>query len=130
MPSADVMAFFPDSSTFYPRPGPFLVPKGEVENVNFQNTDARPAVIVVTVPAGAKVTFNGWTSSSTTTTRRFKTPVLEPGKEYAYTLRAELMQNGQNLVQTHQVVVRAGQETEVPIRFAKVALTQTQFEEE
>jgi uncharacterized protein (TIGR03000 family) len=127
MPSADAMAFFPDATTFYPRPGPFLVPKDEVQNVNFQNTEARPAVILVTVPVGAKVTFNGWTSSSTSTTRRFQTPALEPGKEYAYTLRAELLQDGQTLVQNHQVVVRAGQETEVPIRFSKVALTQ--FEE-
>ena len=129
MPSAETMAYFPEASTFYPRPGPFLVPKDDVQNVNFQNTDARPAVIVVTVPANAKVTFNGWTSSSRSTTRRFKTPILEHGKEYAYSLRVELLQDGQNRVQTHQVVVRAGQETEVPIHFNKVALTQTQFEE-
>jgi uncharacterized protein (TIGR03000 family) len=42
---------------------------------------------------------------------------LEPGKEYAYSLRAEIIRNGQTLVQTYQVVVRAGQETEVPIVF-------------
>jgi uncharacterized protein (TIGR03000 family) len=122
--SAGAMAFIPDGMTFYPRPGPFLVPKDEVQNVNFQKTETNPAVIVVTVPADSKVTFNGWTSSSNSTTRRFKTPDLEPGKEYAYTLRAEITRNGQTLVQTHQVVVRAGQETEVPIRFAEVALTQ------
>ena len=50
-------------------------------------------------------------------------PALEPGKEYAYSLRAEIIRNGQTLVQTYQVVVRAGQETEVPIRFAEIALT-------
>jgi uncharacterized protein (TIGR03000 family) len=127
MPSADSMTFTPDAMTYYPRPGPFLVPKGDVQNVTFQNTEARPAVIVVTVPADTKVTFNGWTSSSNSTTRRFKTPALEPGKEYAYTLRAEIIRDGQTLVQTHQVVVRAGQETTVPVRFAEVALTQ--FEE-
>jgi uncharacterized protein (TIGR03000 family) len=122
MPRADATSFIPEGMAFYPRPGPFLVPKGEVQNVNFQSTEAKPAVILVTVPADTKVTFNGWTSSSNSTTRRFKTPTLEPGKEYAYTLRAEVVRDGQTLVQTHQVVVRAGQETEVPIRFAEVAL--------
>lgn len=122
MPHADVMVSSPDAVTFYPRPGPFLVPKGEVENVHFQSTETKPAVILVSVPADAKVTFSGWTSASNTSTRRFKTPDLEPGKEYAYTLRAELVRDGQTLVQTHQVVVRAGQETEVPIRFAEVSL--------
>ena len=124
MPSADSMAFVPDGISFYPRPGPFMVPNGEVQNVNFSKSDARPAIILVRVPENTKVTFNGWTSSSNSTTRRFKTPVLEPGKEYAYTLRAEIIRDGQTLVRTHQVVVRAGQETEASIRFPEISLSQ------
>jgi uncharacterized protein (TIGR03000 family) len=124
MPSADSMAFVPDGISFYPRPGPFLVPNGDVQNVNFQNSEARPAIILVTVPENTKVTFNGWTSSSNSTKRRFKTPALQPGKDYAYTLRAEIIRDGQTLVRTHQVVVRAGQETEATIRFPQIALSQ------
>jgi len=95
--------------------------------VNYRPKDtSRPATVLVNLPADAKLTFNGWTSANKTTTRRFRTPALQPGEEFAYTLRAEIVRDGQTIVQNHEVVVRAGQETRVNIAFPTVVLTQNQ----
>lgn len=82
------------------------------------------ATVVVSLPADAKLTINGWTSKNTTATRRFRTPPLEQGKDYYYTVRAEVVQNGQSVVQTREIAVRAGQETRVPLDFSTTAVTQ------
>jgi len=95
--------------------------------VNYQPKDtSRPATVLVNLPADAKLTFNGWTSANNTTTRRFRTPALQPGQEFAYTIRAEIVRDGQTIVRNHEVVVRAGQETRVNISFPTVVLTQNQ----
>jgi uncharacterized protein (TIGR03000 family) len=95
--------------------------------VNYQPREtSRPATVLVNLPADAKLTFNGWTSNNNSTTRRFRTPALEPGEEFAYTIRAELVRDGQTVVQNHRVVVRAGQETRVNIDFPAVLLSQNQ----
>jgi uncharacterized protein (TIGR03000 family) len=95
--------------------------------VNYQPKEtSRPATVRVNLPADAKLTFNGWTSNNRSTTRRFRTPALEPGQEFVYGIRAELTRDGRTVVQNHQVVVRAGEETRVNISFPTVVPAQHQ----
>ena len=68
-----------------------------------------PATIVVEVPAAARVTFDGTPTSSTGQRRTFVTPGLDPGASYVYTLRAEVVSNGQPAIETREVIVRAGE---------------------
>jgi uncharacterized protein (TIGR03000 family) len=84
---------------------------------------AAPGNIVVSMPAGAKLTIDGYVSMQTSTTRQFATPALQPGVNYTYTLVAEIPENGQLLQQTQIVTVRAGQTTAVSFTFGPAATT-------
>ena len=77
-----------------------------------------PATIVVTLPAEAKLTVDGNATRATSNRRTFVTPALEVGGDYSYTLRAEMVQDGQVAVQTQNVTVRGGETTEVSFTFA------------
>jgi len=77
-----------------------------------------PATIVVTLPAEAKLTVDGNATRATSARRTFVTPALEVGGDYSYTLRAEMVQDGQVAVQTQNVTVRGGETTEVSFTFA------------
>ena len=57
-----------------------------------------------------------------TTVRTFASPALELGKDFEYTLKAELVRDGQKLVANKTVLVRAGQETRVAIDFATTSV--------
>jgi uncharacterized protein (TIGR03000 family) len=78
---------------------------------------AAPATIVVTLPADAKLMIDDTVTTSTSGTRVFASPTLEPGKEYFYTLKAEMNQDGKTVSTTKRVSVRAGQETRVSLDF-------------
>jgi uncharacterized protein (TIGR03000 family) len=82
-----------------------------------------PANIVVNLPAGAKLTIDGYTSTQTTSTRYLVTPTLQPGQSYTYTLVAEVSQNGQPVQQSQVVTVRAGQTTPVSFDFNSVPVS-------
>jgi uncharacterized protein (TIGR03000 family) len=77
------------------------------------------ATIVVRLPADAKLTFDGTATQSTDSVRTFTSPPLEPGKEYQYTLRAEMTRDGKKVERTRDVKVRAGQTSNVTIDFAE-----------
>jgi uncharacterized protein (TIGR03000 family) len=78
------------------------------------NGDA-PATLVVSLPADAKLTVDGHTTTSTTALRHFTTPPLERGKVYSYSLRAEMTVDGKSESVTRPVTVRAGEETRVTL---------------
>jgi len=77
-----------------------------------------PATIVVTLPTEAKLLVDGNATTSTSGRRVLQTPVLANGSDYVYTLRAEVVRNGQTMVETQEVTVRAGEISEVPFNFA------------
>jgi uncharacterized protein (TIGR03000 family) len=77
-----------------------------------------PATILVTLPAQARLLIDGAATTSTSGTRLFVSPNLEPGRAYVYTLRAEMVRDGQTVAQEQRVTVRAGEQTRVPITFA------------
>jgi uncharacterized protein (TIGR03000 family) len=73
------------------------------------------ATMVVSLPADATLMVDGKATTSTTDTRVLVSPPLESGKDFVYTLRAEVTRNGQAQSVTRQVIVRAGQETRVTL---------------
>jgi uncharacterized protein (TIGR03000 family) len=75
------------------------------------------ATIVVHLPADAKLTVDGKATQSTSDTRVFTSPPLEPGKTYHYTLRGEVNRNGKTLNAKKEVEVRAGRMSEVTLDF-------------
>jgi uncharacterized protein (TIGR03000 family) len=69
------------------------------------------ATLIVSLPADAKLTIDGQATTSTSAKRVFSTPVLEAGKTYQYTLKAEVVVEGKTEVITKVVQIQAGRET-------------------
>lgn len=76
-------------------------------------TTANTATLIVSLPANAKLTVDGQATKSTSATRTFSTPALEPGKTYKYTLKAEVPVGAKTEVITREVQIKAGEETKV-----------------
>jgi uncharacterized protein (TIGR03000 family) len=74
------------------------------------DTSAR---VTVTVPAGARVWFDGSATTSTGSVREFESPPLKPGKRYTYAIKASWKDNGREVTQTQQVEVTAGAHADV-----------------
>jgi uncharacterized protein (TIGR03000 family) len=85
----------------------------------------RPARVTVQLPADATLYIDNEVCPLTSATRTFPTPALQPGREYYYTLRAEVVRDGQTLVQRQRVTVSAGRQVSVrlndfsPVRTAQ-----------
>lgn len=73
------------------------------------------ATLAISLPADAKLLFNGTAGTGTGESRTFRTAPLQPGREYAYELTAEVVRDGQVKRATERVVIRAGQETKVTL---------------
>lgn len=103
---------------------------GSVARVDFRDsvpgevTAAAPAEITVRLPAEARLFVDNRPCPLTSRVRTFTTPKLEPGRSFYYTLKAEVEQDGQTVVDSQRVVVQAGKKVEVT--FDKLpALTRT-----
>ncbi|MFN4258069.1 MAG: TIGR03000 domain-containing protein [Gemmataceae bacterium] len=94
-------------------------PKKEEEK---KEAAAASATIVVNLPANAKLSIDDQATKQTSAVRTFATPSLENGKEFAYTLKAELVRDGQTLTATKTVTVRAGQQSRVSIEFPETSV--------
>jgi uncharacterized protein (TIGR03000 family) len=77
---------------------------------------AAPANLRVNLPADAKLFVDGAPTRSTSSQRLLITPNLQPGREFHYTLRAEVVRDGQVQRVSQRVAVRAGRETQVTIQ--------------
>jgi uncharacterized protein (TIGR03000 family) len=73
------------------------------------------AVIVVALPADATLTIDGEATVSTSEKRIFVSPALESGREFRYTLKAEVVRDGKKVVMQEIITVRAGEETKVTL---------------
>jgi uncharacterized protein (TIGR03000 family) len=69
------------------------------------------ARLLVQVPADAKLYIDGRLMKSTSPSRVFTTPVLQPGQLYFYEVRAEMVRDGQVVRETRRVLVRSGQDS-------------------
>jgi uncharacterized protein (TIGR03000 family) len=80
------------------------------------------ATLVVNVPANTKVMIDGEATGNGSGTRVFSTPVLQPGFSYRYIIQAEMLQNGQTVVQSKAVTVKAGEESRVSFDQPAIAM--------
>jgi len=76
---------------------------------------SQPATLVVELPADATLTVDGTATTSTSSSRVFITPALQPGRTYTYTLSAQVMRDGGVQTVTREVAVRAGEQTQVQL---------------
>jgi uncharacterized protein (TIGR03000 family) len=83
-----------------------------------------PATLIVTLPADARLTIDGYTARSSAGTRTFVSPPLERGPDYHYTLKAELRRGDEPVTVSKDVTVRAGQETRVTLDFTNTSVAQ------
>jgi len=79
---------------------------------------AAPATIVVSLPAGARLIVDGAPTNSTSENRTLVTPNLEFGSTYVYTMRAEIVRDGQTVALVQQVNVRGGETSAVQFNFS------------
>ena len=71
--------------------------------------------VSVTLPADAKLLFNGTAATGTGAVRTFRTPALQPGQNYRYELTAEVVRDGRTERVTESVIVRAGETSTVTL---------------
>jgi uncharacterized protein (TIGR03000 family) len=74
-----------------------------------------PATLIVSLPADAKLIIDETATASTSEQRTFVSPILTPGMDYNYTLKAEVVRNGKTVKVEEKVVVHAGEETRVTL---------------
>lgn len=89
---------------------PLAAPKDAAASV-----DRSSAMLVVKVPADAVVYLVDQKMSITGTERRFRIPVADPGKEYTYPIRVEVVRDGKTLVSRSEQKVRGGQRFEFAV---------------
>jgi len=97
-----------------PKPAPVIEKKAPEEK---GAAIPAPATIVVNLPAEAKLTIDDAATRSTSSVRVFSTPTLDNGKDFFYTLKAEIVRDGQTVTASKKVAVRAGEETRVSLEF-------------
>ena len=68
------------------------------------------AILVVTLPADARLFIDNQPTRTTTGSRTFRTPELQSGEVYAYELRAEISVEGRTLAVTRRIRLKAGEE--------------------
>ncbi len=71
--------------------------------------------LVITLPEGATLKFNGVVSSATGDSRTFTVPALSYGQDYGYDLVAELTADGITMRAAAKVVIRAGETARVTL---------------
>jgi uncharacterized protein (TIGR03000 family) len=75
------------------------------------------AYLNVNVPADAKVYLQDQLMTVGGTQRRFVTPQMQNGVQHVYTVKVEVVRNGQTIAKTAQAAVAAGQEIGVSVAF-------------
>jgi uncharacterized protein (TIGR03000 family) len=83
-----------------------------------------PATILVDLPNDAKLLIDNEATTSTGTSRVFQSPELNPGKEYHYTLTAEVVRDGKPIKAEQVVTVKAGEITPVTLTLPPVGVAQ------
>ena len=83
------------------------------------------ATLHVRVASDAKVFVNDHATTTPGSRRLYVSKGLEPGKQYRYELRAEIVRDGEKLSQTKFVNVEAGENVELTFDFGAARVAQT-----
>jgi uncharacterized protein (TIGR03000 family) len=74
------------------------------------------AKVTVRVPQDAKVYVDGVVCPIESGKSTFETPKLQAGRQYFYTIKAEMVRDGQNVSESRRVIVQAGKSTSVEFK--------------
>jgi uncharacterized protein (TIGR03000 family) len=86
-------------------------------------TGPAPTTVEVTLPADAKLSFDGTPTRMTSAHRVFVSPPLDRGRTYYYTLTAEITRQGQPITVRERIAVWPGQTTRVTLSFPSAEAT-------
>ena len=95
-----------------PAPAPAPAPKP----VEKKKVEATPAHITVHLPADAKLSVDGVECPLVSDTRAFDTPRLQPGQQFYYTVKAEIVREGKTVSESKRVIFEAGAKIDVEFR--------------
>ncbi len=84
-------------------------------------TGPAPVEIDVRVPPDAEIWFDGAKTTLTGPFRRFVSPPLALGHEYAYTVKVRWNENGNEVTQSRRVTVRPGEQVSIAFPTAATA---------
>jgi uncharacterized protein (TIGR03000 family) len=76
-------------------------------------TAPNAATVVIKAANDVVVTVNDQVTTRRSTEETFRTPELEQGRTYSYTVKAEATRDGKKVSETKRVTVRAGQRSDV-----------------
>lgn len=74
-----------------------------------------PVILVVRLPASAKLDIEDTPTKSTGEVRTYRSPPLTPGKNYTYTLKASWKEGDKEVVRERSVAVHAGEVVRVDL---------------
>jgi len=113
------MPSYPQGTSLTPIPGIPVAPALPAKEANGKVTKA---TIVVTLPADAKLYFEGKQTTMSSNKRQFFSPELKPGIDYNYTVKCEIVRNGKAETKTETVSVRAGKVSKISFDFPMTAV--------
>ena len=99
------------------RPRPHMCSRRTTLRRPSSQPTAGVAYLNVNVPEDAKVYLQDKLMTIGGTDRRFVTPQMQAGVEHLYTVKVEVVRNGQTVSKTAQAAVAAGQEVAVAVAF-------------
>ena len=99
-----------------PPPKPGTAPPKSGSGTEEANLHA-PATITVSLPADASLTVDEMPTASTSATRVFVSPELPRDKTFYYTLKGDIIRDGQKITASKRVLVKAGEDTQVLLDF-------------
>ena len=76
----------------------------------------KPVLLVVRLPASARLEIEGMTTRQTGEVRHFISPPVAVGYRYVYTIKASWLEHGTPVVKERQVPVQPGQQTVIDMR--------------
>jgi uncharacterized protein (TIGR03000 family) len=87
----------------------------EKSRAYYPGSEAAKVLINVTVPADAKVTFQGAATTQTGTVRRFVSPSIAAGYRYSYNFKATWTENGREVTQSRSFEVQPGDVVQIAV---------------
>ena len=99
-------------------PTPQTTPQTQIRQSNYspetmEAARTAPVYLDVRVPANAEVIVETEKTKQTGPRRSFISPPIATGRNYVYEIKAKWLENGQEVVRTRQVDVRAGEQVVV-----------------
>jgi uncharacterized protein (TIGR03000 family) len=109
----------PSYNSYYSPAAPVMVAPGAPNSTyqSFYPASLEPQKVFfnVTLPAGARLSFQGSQTRQTGPRRSFESPSLQPGLNYSYLVEARWRQNDRDMVVTRRIPVQPGQTINVTI---------------